>query len=140
MYRVSFIEKSVEQDSYEHGCVGYETCTMGPHDVRPIVRDTLRAAVAEMFAHLGLPTTYFFIQDDRASEIIETGGTAQYVTADRQENADGFEPDAHELARFKTGEIDLYLARYAFKLEWIDVRPVMRDELSAAFPHASIEY
>lgn len=132
MYRIRLMEKTAERDSYNEGCIGDARSTMRPDDLRPVTAETLQDAIGRMFRSLGLPTDYFFVPNHEMPD-------APYVTVNRQEDDNGDEPNEDTLSRFRAGEITLWLATYVFELQWIDVRPVTKAELRAAFPEAEIE-
>lgn len=106
------IIKTTTEDNYEQGEIGKSS----EHFLNLVEFKTMQNAYDSIVACYGMP----FLFDDR----LET---------QTQENADGYAPTEHELARFKANEINLYACSYSFYFSEITERTIDHDELKATF-------
>jgi hypothetical protein len=130
-YRCRLVEKTVQTDHHEDGAdPNSSRIMMDGRDLKTFEGDSARKVIADAFGYLGLPTDYFFVNDE---------DSAEYNGCNRLEDDDADEPSRARMAAFERGEITLWLADYTFKVEYLERRPLSRDELSAAFPGATID-
>lgn len=118
MFVCTHIEKLVSEDNYETGESLETTCTMSNRT--DISGATLTALLSAVGDYLGLTI------DSVWSGNVESG----VLEYSRQENAAGDEPTARELAKFQSGEINLYSARYSFLVVWREERDITVSDLS----------
>jgi len=113
---VTYIEKNVAEDSYEHGVSGKETTVHSKDHVGSF--GTLEAMMRGL-AQYGYPDTikdYYVMDDGR-------------LVASALEDGEGSEPNKQQTEAWKKGEAKLYLADYEVLLEIASVEIPTVDEL-----------
>lgn len=99
----TYVYKTIERDNYENGCIGdcrdlnYNYAIKGE-----TVAEVKQAIADHVGCELGAITVNPCLDDPSR------------IDAQRMENDNGDEPTPSEMARFKSGEIDLWAADYTF--------------------------
>jgi len=122
-YACTFIEKEVEDDSYENGIDPTSRRCLLNERVN-IEAESFGELVQKLGDYLGMTIDDLFINEEQ--EFIEWFGF------NRLENADSDEPTEREMDEFRAGKRDLYAADYTFHVEKREVSAIAVDEIRAA--------
>jgi hypothetical protein len=126
-WRCIWFEKRITKDSYKHGCDPSTSRILRSED-HDICSPTLKGLIDVLGNRFDLSLDDLFLPTAPATGVI-TG-----FSFNRLENDHGNEPDRNELAAFRRGELELWLADYSFTIEHLLVATVTvtREDFQAA--------
>lgn len=117
IYVCTRMQKSAEEDSYEHGCdpkTFVWTCDESC-DLRAATMVELLAKLCNRYALA--PFDSYWVSEENNS-----------ISSNRLETVDGEEPSEVELEQWRDGKLKLYLADYTFFIEKRTVEPLTDDD------------
>lgn len=103
MYRCDYVHKIIELDNFEQGCTGDSSDVGYSYSIKGATLESLKIAISK---HVGCPID--------SIQVNPCGDDPSRIDAQRMENKEGEEPSAEEMRKFKSGEVDLYVADYSF--------------------------
>lgn len=125
VYACTLVEKEVEVDSYENGAdPDTRKCLLSQKE--NIKAQSLVELVRKIGEAYGLEMDDLFLPQEPVT----------YVGFNRLENNEGFEPTPAEMAKFKKGLINLWLADYTFGIEKRHLESIERGD----FYNAGIKF
>ena len=124
VYVCTHVSKEVEEDDYEHGCLG-ERRTVWEERCN-LEAPTLLGLLEKLREGYILALDDLFIPDDGESGVVQSFGYNQ------SETSLGDEPTPAERELWKGGGWTLFLADYSFCVEKRTVEPIPLEEFRAA--------
>jgi hypothetical protein len=128
MYACISYSKMVTVDTYNEGCDPDTTTFVNSGQLNINSARTLPDLLTAIGDHFGLSIDDVCLYDDDIDDTEES----LRIGYNRMENADGYAPDAGQLAAWKAGEGKLYLADYDFEITHRTERAVTRAEFEAS--------
>lgn len=120
VYACTFIEKEVEVDDFEKGCIGGRTCVMNQRV--NIVAPTLSLLIESIGNYMSLNIDDVWLPEQEST----------HIGFNRLEDADGNPASQRLEAAWKHGEAKLYLADYHFAIERRVVSVISRQDFDVA--------
>jgi len=125
-YACIYVEKDVEKDNFEHGCVGERCCVLA--ESCNIIADTIPHLLAALEERYCLDIDDVWLPGENGEE--------SGIGYNRLETDASEEPSSAEKEAWKRGELPLWIADYRFYVERCEVSQIPRQE----FIDAGIKY
>lgn len=129
VYTCTFVEKTVQIDSYENGVDPNSTITALSE---PCYTDasSLPELIKKLGQNYGLNIDDVSLNTVNVDNGIKTVEKVTFFSYNRLENVDCNEPAESEMALFKKGEIKLFLCEYCFMIEKQAIELIKADEFA----------